>query len=141
MDHVKTLHKIKEMAWRELEALTESGELSERSLERAYKLVKIIKNGGEAEMLEEYGEYSEDDGYSQRGRRGTHYVRGHYSRNDGGSYNDGGSSYNRDGYNRSDRYSRGEDSEMIEEIREMIEKEHDPEKKEAAKKFLRILEG
>lgn len=112
------MHKIKELLYEELEKYEKKGELSAGSLDIIHKITDTIKNIDKIEMLED-GDYSEargegysmarggmhhmgdqsyDDGGSSYARRGTHYVRGHYSR-DGGYGGEGGRSY-RGGYNR-----------------------------------------
>lgn len=92
---MKSMYELREMLCKELEELTRKGELGAGDLEIAHKLTDTIKNIDKIEMLE-------DDGYSQRrysgggdweadmrgtygrgssyARRGSHYVRGHYSR-------------------------------------------------------------
>lgn len=108
---MKAMHELKEMLCRELEEITRKGELTAGGLETAHKLTDTIKNIDKIMMLEDEGDgysergysrngyaqdggysrkggYSRDGGYDERGssyrsRRGTHYVRGHYSRDDG----------------------------------------------------------
>lgn len=92
---MKSMYELRDMLCKELDDLTRKGELGAGDLEIAHKLTDTIKNIDKIEMLE-------DDGYSQRrysrdgdweadmrgtygrgssyARRGTHYVRGHYSR-------------------------------------------------------------
>ena len=103
--------EIREMLEVELEEITKSGKLSPGGLDMLNKVTEIIKNTYKIEMLAEYNEEQDDeysmrrgmsraDGMSERGRshgggssynesgdsyarRGQHYVRGHYSRDDG----------------------------------------------------------
>lgn len=109
---MKSLYELKEMLCEELDKIAEKGELSAGMLETVHKLTDTIKNIDKIEMLEEDG-YSEDGGweargsygggsyaggrgssqrggYSERGgsyaNRGKHYVRAHYSRDDGRGY-------------------------------------------------------
>ena len=94
------LHDLKEMLCEELEKYASKGELSAGSLDVVHKLTDTVKNIDKILMLEEYEEDDESrEGGSYAGRRGTHYVRAHYSRDGGdsyrGSYNDGGGGYNR----------------------------------------------
>lgn len=92
---MKSMYELRDMLCKELEEITRKGELGAGDLEIAHKLTDTIKNIDKIEMME-------DDGYSQRrysrggdweadmrgtygrgnsyARRGTHYVRGHYSR-------------------------------------------------------------
>lgn len=91
----KAMYELRNMLCEELDELARKGDLGAGDLEIAHKLTDTIKNIDKIEMLE-------DDGYSQRrysrdgdweadmrgtygkvssyARRGTHYVRGHYSR-------------------------------------------------------------
>ena len=92
----KAMYDLRNMLCDELDELARKGELGAGDLEIAHKLTDTIKNIDKIEMME-------DDGYSRDGdwqsgmrgaydrdmsnaRRGTHYVRGHYSR-DGGMEN------------------------------------------------------
>mgnify|MGYP006964266803 FL=1 len=93
----KAMYDLRNMLCKELDEIARKGELGAGDLDIAHKLVSTIKNIDKIEMME-------DDGYSERysrngdwqsdmrgaydrdmsnARRGTHYVRGHYSR-DGG---------------------------------------------------------
>lgn len=86
----KAMYELRNMLCDELDELARKGELGAGDLEIAHKLTDTIKNIDKIEMLEESG-YSRDgdwganirDTYgrgSSYARRGTHYVRGHYSR-------------------------------------------------------------
>lgn len=98
----KAMYDLRNMLCDELDELARKGELGAGD-EIAHKLTDTIKNIDKIEMLEDDG-YSRDEDYSRRysrdgdwqagmrgaydrdmsnARRGTHYVRGHYSR-DGG---------------------------------------------------------
>ena len=102
----KAMYDLRNMLCDELDELARKGELGAGDLEIAHKLTDTIKNIDKIEMLEDDG-YSRDEDYSRRysrdgdwqsgmrgaydrdmsnARRGTHYVRGHYSR-DGGIEN------------------------------------------------------
>ncbi len=92
---MKSMYDLRDMLCKELDEISRKGELGAGDLDIAHKLTDTIKNIDKIEMLE-------DDGYSQRrysrdgdwetdmrgtygkgnsyARRGTHYVRGHYSR-------------------------------------------------------------
>lgn len=89
---MKTLYDLKDMLCDELDEIGKKGEMSAGDLETVHKLTDTIKNIDKITMLEEGG-YSRDEDYSanMRGnygrgssyaRRGLHYVRGHYSRDD-----------------------------------------------------------
>lgn len=99
----KAMYDLRNMLCDELDELARKGELGAGDLEIAHKLTGTIKNIDKIEMMEDDG-YSRDEDYSRRysrdgdrqsgmrgaydrdmsnARRGTHYVRGHYSR-DGG---------------------------------------------------------
>lgn len=92
----KAMYELRNMLCDELDELARKGDLGAGDLEIAHKLTDTIKNIDKIEMME-------DDGYSERyslggdwqadmrgtygrgssyARRGTHYVRGHYSRAD-----------------------------------------------------------
>lgn len=89
----KAMYDLRNMLCDELDELARKGELGAGDLEIAHKLTATIKNIDKIEMMEDGG-YSRDGDWQagMRGaydrdmsnaRRGTHYVRGHYSR-DGG---------------------------------------------------------
>lgn len=82
---MKSMYDLRDMLCKELEEITRKGELGAGDLEIAHKLTATIKNIDKIEAMEEDGYSSRRDEYDMRGRgrRGTHYVRGHYSR-DGG---------------------------------------------------------
>ena len=96
--NMKHLDALKDMLCEELEEITRKGELSAGDLDTAHKLTDTIKNIDKIQMLEDgdysrTGEWEADmrgtygrDGYNRGNsyaKRGSHYVRGHYSRNDG----------------------------------------------------------
>ncbi len=97
------LHKLKEMVCMELDRFESKDRLSGSDIHYIWEVTDTIKNLLKIMMLEDGG-YSHDDGYSNnggysRGGRweangmygmshdggysGKHYVRGHYSRDDG----------------------------------------------------------
>ena len=96
---MKHLDTLKDMLCDELEEITRKGELNAGDLDTVHKLTDTIKNINKIQMLEDgdysrTGEWEADmrgtygrDGNYGRGNsyanRGRHYVRGHYSRNDG----------------------------------------------------------
>ena len=94
----KAMYELRNMLCDELDELARKGDLGAGDLEIAHKLTDTIKNIDKIEMMEDAG-YSRDGDYSRGGdwqadmrgtygrgssysRRGTHYVRGHYSRAD-----------------------------------------------------------
>lgn len=81
----KAMYDLRNMLCDELDELARKGELGAGDLEIAHKLTDTIKNIDKIEAMEDDGYSSRRDEYDMRGRgrRGTHYVRGHYSR-DGG---------------------------------------------------------
>lgn len=122
---------------REMEEILGKAALTAGDLENLHKLSDTYKNILKIEMLEEDGEedemYSErrdamgrysreydETGNSYRSRRGTHYVRGHYSRDDGMG---GGTREMRGRYSRAD----GKD-QMLHELGEMMEGANDTER-------------
>lgn len=93
---MKVLYELKDMLCDELEEIGKKGEMSAGDLETVHKLTDTIKNIDKIIMLEESG-YSRDGDWDAnirgtygRGnsyaRRGQHYVRGHYSRDEGREY-------------------------------------------------------
>ena len=90
---MKALYDLRDMLCSELDEIAHKGEMSAGDLETVHKLTDTIKNIDKISMLESDG-YSRSDGgmWPSRGnygrgssyaRRGTHYVRGHYSRDNG----------------------------------------------------------
>lgn len=100
----KAMYELRNMLCDELDELARKGDLGAGDLEIAHKLTDTIKNIDKIEMMEDDG-YSRDGDYLRDGdyfrggdwradmrgtygrgssyaRRGTHYVRGHYSRAD-----------------------------------------------------------
>ena len=98
----KAMYELRNMLCDELDELARKGDLGAGDLEIAHKLTDTIKNIDKIEMMEDdsYSERYSRDGDCSRGgdwqadmrgtygrgssyaRRGTHYVRGHYSRAD-----------------------------------------------------------
>lgn len=95
----KALYDLKDMLCEELDKISQNGEMSAGGLETVHKLTDTIKNIDKIVMLEDGG-YSRDEDYPRDGdwsanmrgnygrgnsyaQRGQHYVRGHYSRDDG----------------------------------------------------------
>lgn len=140
------MHKLMEKTCEALKDLERSDRLNimdtaDRRL--VSELVDLKKNILKAQKLEDEMEgYSEHDGMdygrgSSYANRGQHYVRGHYSRDDGRDEGMGYSS-RRDGRR---RYSRDDGrSEMMEHI-EMAIDAADGQDKETLKRFMRQLEN
>lgn len=113
MDDMKIMSNICE----ELDKIADKG-LTTSNIETAYKLVDMYKDLKTVRAMDEAG-YSDTmgmeqypvsmRGYDDRGnsmaKRGEHYVRGHYSRDDGMSMN-GMSMNSMNGMNSGRRYSR-----------------------------------
>lgn len=100
---MNALYELRDMLCEELDKIAKQGELSAGSLDTVHKLTDTIKNIDKIEMLEDEG-HSQRAGYDGRSYRGSsyrgsydsgdsydggyserrmHYVRGHYSRDDG----------------------------------------------------------
>ena len=100
---MKAMYDLRDMLCKELDEIAHKGELGAGDLDIAHKLVSTIKNIDKIDLMDDEGysrdgdysqrRYSRDGDHSQRGysrdsygggssyaRRGTHYVRGHYSR-------------------------------------------------------------
>lgn len=83
---IKSLENLKEMLCEELEELSHR-ELTLGDLETVHALTDTIKNIYKIVVLDKEvgdemgGKYSRDSSYATR-RKGMHYVRGHYSRDD-----------------------------------------------------------
>ena len=92
-------YQMQEHICKELEKKAQAGIKSTSDLDTVWKLIDAYKNLLKIDMLQEAGEYSHDDDYSERRKRDS---RGRYSRSDG---YDRGSSYNQGGYSEArDRY-------------------------------------
>lgn len=135
--HMKDYDKLKDALCEELEKIAKEGRITASNLEAVHKLTDTIKNIAKIEMLEgEDDGYSEarygglrgnssyadgrrrmidDDGMSYANRRGSHYVRGHYSMDDGRDY-------------------------MLERVEELME-DADPKSKEILKRAVKQLEN
>ena len=133
------LHNLKFQLLTELEGYADRRDLSVSDLDTLHKLSGTVKN---LCRIEEDG-YSED-GYSRDGEsyargnyitRGRHWVRGHYSRDDGGDGGDGG------GYSsRRYRYSRDDGrSQMMEHLEAAMDTATDRDR-ETIRRFMRQIE-
>ena len=116
---MEKLYKLKDKLFDEMNKVSSeiSGKpgLNAGDLEYVHMLTDTVKNIDKICMLEEDAGYSEDGGEgggSSYANRGRHYVRGHYSREGGGSNGGGQGGYSsrrggggRGGYSRSGGYS------------------------------------
>lgn len=156
------MHKLMEYICKELEELErkaeKEGKLSAAEIEYADKLTHIKKNLLRADELWEDSEYSEASGrnYYSRERGGNRgggrsyrgSYEGRYAREGGsyedGSYEGGGSMARGRGRNaRRDsmgRYSRGDKSEMIEELQELMEDAPDDKTRQEFQRFITKME-
>lgn len=136
---------LMEYVCEELEEVERDG-LKAGNLDSTEKLVSIKKNLLEIEQMEGDG-YSMDGGWTAQGsydgnsyrggsRRGMHYVRGHYSRDDGTSY--------RNSYARRDsrgRYSRAEAKEsMMEHLEQMLTEAQTEKERKVIEEAMRKME-
>ena len=89
----KAMYELRDMLCKELDEVARKGELGAGDLEIVHKLTATIKNIDKIEMFEGNEGYSRGGDWeadmrgtygrgSSYARRGTHYVRGHYSRAD-----------------------------------------------------------
>ena len=144
---MKKLYELKEKLQRELDEIARKPEMSAGDLEAVHKLTDTIKNIDKICILEESGEYSQAGAYESYGRgnsyanRGEHWLRGHYSREDGmrggngggqggGSYRSG--SY-RGGYSRNDGRS-----EMMEHLEMALDSANEQDR-EDIRRFIREI--
>lgn len=98
----KTLHDLKENLHKELSKYAEKRTMTASDLDVVHKLTDTIKNIDKIEMYidgAEYDDYDDGGSFARRGRRGEHYVRGHYSMMDDDGYSE------RRRYSRDDGYS------------------------------------
>lgn len=140
---MRTYEELKDMLCKELDDYADKGELSAGSLEVIHKITDTIKNIDKIVMLED-DDYSGDymgnhggdweargsyrDGSSYANRRGTHYVRGHYSRDNRNRGRDG-------------RYSRDSaKEEMIDKLEDMMDMAENEKQRTAIKRCISSLE-
>lgn len=141
---MKALEDLREMLCDELDEIAKKQEMSAGDLEAVHKLTDTIKNIDKIGMLEDGG-YSQAGDWEMEGRgnygrgssyanRGKHYVRGHYSRNDGRMGNRG---YGRDG-----DYSRaGAKENMIDHLESMMQDAGNEREREAIRRCISQLEN
>lgn len=138
------MNKIKKMLCKELEEYGEKNSISAADVEMIHKLTDTIKNIDKIGMLEDEDGYSEhypmydEDRGSSYARRGTHYARGHYSRDDGRGYSNGYAERYDRGYDRN--YSKDEAKDrMMSKLGSMMDGA-DPKEREILKHAMRKLE-
>lgn len=141
--------ELKEMLCKELEEITRKGELTAGSLETVDKLTHSIKSIETIMAMNEYGDYSYENGnggmmsnargYNSRGGRS-------YAGNDGMSYARGRGRYaKRDSmgrYSREGGYSYDDAKvDMIEQIRDIMQGAPDEQTKKEFQRFVTKLEN
>lgn len=128
---MRYMEKLKNMLCDELEQYSERKSLSSSDLEMIHKLTDTIKNIDKIEIYEQGTEYG-----ASYAKRGTHYVRGHYSHDDGD--NDYSERYD---MRRPDvRYSKDSAKDhMMSKLGAMME-DADPKEREILKHAMRKLE-
>lgn len=158
---MKDMEKMMEVICEEISKIADKG-LTSQNLEVAYKLIDMYKDLKTVEGMDDYADeyYSNDDGYSMRGR-GRNAKRdsmGRYSRRgyeDGNSYADGTAGYEQR-YMRSKRNYRTDHSmaskqSMLADLEEFMSGMHDklrelkrdadtPEERETIEKYMRMIE-
>lgn len=87
---MKAMRDLRDMLCDELDKIAAKRDMNPGDLETVHKLTDTIKNIDKIEILEDEGysnsaEWRADvrGNYGRNDRRGEHYVRGHYSRDDG----------------------------------------------------------
>lgn len=138
---MKSLYELKEMLCEELDKIAEKGELSAGMLETVHKLTDTIKNIDKIEMLEEDG-YSGDGDWEARGNYngGSYGQRGGYSQR-GGSYNNGGSYANRGKHYVRAHYSRDDGrGYMMEQLQELMHSAGSEKERSAIRRCMEQLE-
>lgn len=125
--------RIKDMIYREMDGISDEGQLTFDCVQALGEMVDILKDISTVEAMEEsnYG-YSNNDGYSQRGRKyydGNSYGGSSYGR--GGNGSSMRSSYN-GGYSRDD----GTKRDMVQKLENLWNETRDEHDKEAIKRLL-----
>lgn len=144
----KQLYELREMLMDELKSITGKGELTAGSLETVDKLTHSIKSIDTICAMEEAGEYSYDGmSYANRNRdsRGRYSSEGGGSNGSyayGGSYRESyrGGNMNRGGGNSRRGYSRADKSELIDELRELMNEASDNRSRMAIQQAIQEME-
>ena len=137
----KAMYDLRNMLCDELDELARKGELGAGDLEIAHKLASTIKNLDKIEMMEDDG-YSRDGDYSRRYSRDGDYSRGgDWEADMRGTYGRG-SSYARRGTHYVRRhYSRADSMEHLrEQINDMMRETDDDRVKEALRRAASLME-
>ncbi len=128
------------------------GRLKMGELEALNLLTDTVKNVDKICMLEEDGGYSQAGDWEMESRgsygdgnsyanRGKHYVRGHYSRDDGDNRG-GGQGMSRNSYRRGGGYSRGDGKEgMINHLQRMMDDASTDREREAIRRCISQIEA
>lgn len=133
---MKALEDLREMLCEELDKIAKKQDMSAGDLETVHKLTDTIKNIDKICMYEEggysqagdwemtgRGNYSRDSSYANREQ---HYVRGHYSRDDGRT---------------SRGYSRADGREyMVNRLEEMMQDASSEKEREAIRRCISQIE-
>ena len=141
---MKALEYLREMLCDELDEIAKKQEMSAGDLETVHKLTDTIKNIDKICMLEGgegYSEAIDGDGYgrgSSYANRDQHWVRGHYSRDDGMGGMDGRYSSRRDARG---RYSRDDGRSNMMEHLEMALNSATEQDREAIRRMIQKLEN
>ncbi len=134
---MKSMEDLRNKICKELEPISRKKEFTPGDFQMIHMATDIIKNILKIEKLEEGG-YSRDgrweaqmngsygDG-SSYANRGMHYVRGHYSRDDGGS------AY---GYSRNGSYDYSRNSSKMSVLEEMMHNAGDDREREAIRRCI-----
>ncbi len=135
----KALEDLRETLCEELDEIARKPEMSAGDLEAVHKLTDTIKNIDKICMMEDNDGYSRAGDWEMEGiaygrgnsyaNRGKHYVRGHYSRDDGrdGYSMRGG----RRGYSRADGQGR-----MIDHLDQMMREAGSEKEREAIRRCM-----
>jgi len=147
---MKAMEDLRDKLCEELDEVARKPEMGAGDLELAHKLTDTIKNIDKIRCIEEDGGYSQAGDWEMEGRgtygrgssyanRGKHYVRGHYSRDDGRGDMDGDYSSRRDSRG---RYSRDGGAEaMMEHLRQAMAAAGDDRERDAIRRMMENLEG
>ena len=138
------MEELRDMLCKELEAITDRGELSAGSLDIVDKLTHSIKSIDTILAMENYDDYSNDEMYYDdrseargRGRNAKRDSMGRYARR---SY-DGNSRRNSYERGRSNNYSREDaKADMIQQLREIEMDAQDEETRRTMQKLIRQAE-
>lgn len=130
---MKALYDLKEKLQDELEEIAHKPEMGAGDLDLVHKLTDTIKNIDKICMLEEGGHSHMDEGgrnsYDDGNSYRKHYVRGHYSRENGRGYSRGG--YSRDG---------GKD-QMMDQLEDMLNDAGSEKERQAIQRCISQLEN